>query len=314
MLKAIGQEDLNLLQRFSKSFANDCVRHPYLRFSDPVYTLYNIEFLHRLPDTTHYTPLPPTQEMLKSTHTDDWLAIFRHCDLTNFALEDLCRMSSLTEHTVCTVLSRYQPLTSEFIQSNHDWMNWEFVSMNERISVGVLLRHETAVDWIAFSRQARSVEELLCVEHLVDWDVVVDSRSVFDVQFVHTFQWTINFAKLSTKILSPQIIVQFADYLDMGLVSQTVPIDSIHFVDTVKDVIDWSVLISSHKAFSPEFVAAFYRYIDFDALSSTYLDTETLDRFANVLNWTKIHRNKRYSHNTRKQFATRMWWDKLLQL
>jgi len=315
MLKVIAREDLNLLQRFPKSFAADCKRHPELRVSDPVYTVYNLEFLIRLPNSTRYTPLPPTQEILATAAcTNNWPAVFKHCDLTNFAFEDLCQMSGLANPAVSAVISRYQPLTDEFIRSNYVWIDWQLVSINERISVDVLLNHRETVDWMAVSQQARSVEELLVVEHLVDWEVVVDSRSMFDVQFVRTFQWTINFAKLSTKILSPQTIVEFADYLDMDLVSQTIPVDALHVVDTVKDVIDWTVLINSHKTFSAEFVAAFYRYIDFNALSSKYLDVETLDQFANVLNWTKIHRNKKYSYTTKKRFATRMWWDKLLQL
>lgn len=315
MSRLVTATDLNILKRFSRSFTADCTRCPQLRFSDPVYATYNLEFLHRLGDMVGYTPLPPTRGIIDAAaRAQDWVAIFKHCDITNLVLRDLCTMSGLLPETVSAIVSEYQPLTTEFIRSNYECIDWKCVSVNGRISVHVLLEYSNRVDWVSVSRQNRTVDELLVVEHLVDWDVVVDTRDVFDARFVRTFQWTINFDKLSSKTLSAETIVEFADSLNMALVSQSVPADCIRFIDTVKDVVDWKVLVESHKMFTYEFVTAFYRYIDFDLLSSKYLDIETLDHFANVLNWTKIHRSRKYAPCIKKQFASRMWWDKLLQL
>lgn len=315
MLKLITEADLNILKQFSKSFTTDCTQCPQLRFLNPMYVTYNLEFLHRLGDMVEYTPLPPTRAIMNAAAcAQDWIAIFKHCDVTDLVLGDLCRLSGLLPDTVYEIVSEYQPLTSAFIRSNYRCIDWKHVSVNGRVSVNVLLEYDKEVDWVSVSHQPRTIEELLLIEHLVDWDAVVDSRDVFDARFVRTFQWTINFDRLSSKTLFAETIVEFADSLNMELVSQGVPTDCIPFIDTVKDVINWRVLVESHEILTYKFVAAFYKYIDFDLLSSKYLDIETLDHFANVLNWTKIHRNRKYAICIKKQFASRMWWDKLLQL
>lgn len=314
MLK-VSEQDLDVLKQFERSFAADCQRCFNLRFCDPTYAIYNLKFLHKLGNTIEYTPVPPTQTIIASAVSEkDWITILKHCDITRHTVLNLAKMSGISPHSISAIISKYQILTSEFIRSNYEWIDWRSVSENERISVDVLLEHKNNIDWVSVSRQRRTICELLSIEHLVDWDVIVDTSDTFDAEFVRTFQWTIHFGKLSTKRLSAETILEFADSLEMSRVSINIPIDCIPFVDTVKDVIDWRVFIEVNEVFTYEFVATFYMYIDFEILSSKYLCVNILDHFANVINWTKIYRSRKYSPSIKKQFASRMWWDKLLQL
>lgn len=295
MFTVVSEADVRLMALFTRRLQQACTTSPFLRtmFMHPETAPYTLSTLRRMGDCADYVPLPPTEEMLRQLGNPcNANTIFKQCDIVAIPSE------KWIAHAQWDVISRFQPLTQELTQELVDAhaIVWDEVARNKRVPVNIFLENFKNINFEIVSRTIdiwkRSVDELAAIEHLLHWDVVSASNDCFPHAFVRAFADVLDWAVLSTSILEPATLTEHAEYIDWTAYVQThahIDIETLRHLcehdDTVRSK-KWWRLATKHLVFTDEM----------------------LDEFANMVDWSAIAKSKKYAADTKRRFASRMWW------
>jgi hypothetical protein len=291
--KRVSADDVRLMAKFTRHLAASCTTSATLRtlFPWPECIPYSNESLEKIGECTDYTPIPPTDMMLTNITQE----VLRHCDIVSVPSE---KWIHTTRDWI--TISRFQPLTAEFVETHKAHIVWSEVSRNQRVTTTFLLENKDYVEWDAVSRTIniwrRDPSELVIIEHLIDWSVVSKTNDCFSHKFVETFAEVLDWHVLSTSILEPATLTEFADYIDWTLYAQT------------HGYIDASLLRQLTQRICTRVESVRTEKWWTMATKNLLFTDEMLDEFANVVDWRVVARSKKYSPDTKQRFASRMWW------